>query len=117
MKRSRYSEERIVAVLKEAEAGVPVSTFLPGGGPHTARISKDGEEHCRAEWHISSATERLTVRVADEKLLLNKSPRFEEFFKLATNEQRNFRIGFDTCTITGLARFGHAPEISLYFAV
>lgn len=52
-------------------------------------------------------------RFADEKLLLNKSPRVEEFFKLATSVRRSFRIGFDTCTIIGLARFGDAPEISL----
>ncbi len=52
-------------------------------------------------------------RFADAKLLLNKSPRVEEFFKLATGGQRSFRIGFDTCTITGLARFGSAPAISL----
>ena len=52
-------------------------------------------------------------RFADEGLLLNKSPRIEEFFKLATVGQRSFRVGFDTCTITGLARFGHAPRISL----
>ena len=35
------------------------------------------------------------------------------FFRLATSVRRHFRIGFDTCTITGLARFGDAPEISL----
>jgi len=52
-------------------------------------------------------------RLADENLLLNKSPRVEEFFRLATGVRRPFRIGFDTCTITGLARFGNAPEISL----
>ncbi len=52
-------------------------------------------------------------RHADEGLLLNKSPRVEEFFKLATSGRRRFRVGFDTCTITGLARFGNAPEISL----
>lgn len=52
-------------------------------------------------------------RFADEKLLLNKSPRVEEFFKLATSGRKPFRIGFDTCTITGLARFGNAPEISV----
>lgn len=52
-------------------------------------------------------------RFADEKLLLNKSPRVEEFFKLATASRTPFRIGFDTCTITGLARFGNAPEISI----
>jgi len=52
-------------------------------------------------------------RFADESLLLNKSPRVEEFFKLATRGPREYRVGFDTCTITGLARFGEAPEISL----
>lgn len=52
-------------------------------------------------------------RFADERLLLNKSPRIEEFFKLATRERRGFRVGFDTCSITGLARFGNAPEISM----
>lgn len=52
-------------------------------------------------------------RFADDKLLLNKSPRVEEFFRLATSAQRSFRIGFDTCTITGLARFGTAPEVSM----
>ena len=43
-------------------------------------------------------------RFADEKLLLNKSPRVEEFFKLATSGRKRIRVGFDTCTITGLAR-------------
>lgn len=52
-------------------------------------------------------------RFADESLLLNKSPRIEEFFRLATSVQRKYRIGFDTCTITGLARFGNAPDISI----
>jgi radical SAM protein with 4Fe4S-binding SPASM domain len=52
-------------------------------------------------------------RFADEKLLLNQSPRIEEFFKLATRGRRSFRIGFDTCTITGLARLGEAPAISV----
>jgi radical SAM protein with 4Fe4S-binding SPASM domain len=52
-------------------------------------------------------------RFADEKLLLNKSPRVEEFFKLATTARQSFRVGFDTCTITGLARYGRAAEVSL----
>lgn len=52
-------------------------------------------------------------RYADPKLLLNQSPRIGEFFRLATKAKRAFRIGFDTCTITGLARFGSAPDISL----
>jgi hypothetical protein len=33
MKKTRYSEEQIVGVLKEAEAGIPVSeTFRRGSG-------------------------------------------------------------------------------------
>ena len=52
-------------------------------------------------------------RYADPRLLLNKSPRIAEFFRLATRGGWPFRIGFDTCTITGLARFGSAPDISL----
>ncbi len=52
-------------------------------------------------------------RFADESLLLNKSSRLREFFTLATSDRRNFRVGFDTCTITGLARLGSAPEVSL----
>lgn len=52
-------------------------------------------------------------RFADEKLLLNKSSRVEEFFELATRARRSFRVGFDTCTITGLARYGHATAVSL----
>ncbi len=52
-------------------------------------------------------------RHADENLLLNKSPRVAEFFDLATKGRRSFRIGFDTCTVTGLARFSNAPEVSI----
>lgn len=52
-------------------------------------------------------------RYADERLLLNRSSRLAEFFQLATSGRRPYRIGFDTCTITGLARLGNAPEVSL----
>jgi radical SAM protein with 4Fe4S-binding SPASM domain len=52
-------------------------------------------------------------RRADPSLLLNKSPRAADFFRSATQHRRSFRIGFDTCTITGLARFGSAPDVSL----
>jgi radical SAM protein with 4Fe4S-binding SPASM domain len=52
-------------------------------------------------------------RAVDDRLLLNRSPRIEEFFKLATTVRRSFRVGFDTCTITGLARFGEAPAVSI----
>jgi radical SAM protein with 4Fe4S-binding SPASM domain len=52
-------------------------------------------------------------RHADEQLLANRSPRIEEFFRIATSVRHPWRIGFDTCTITGLARFGNAHEVSL----
>jgi MoaA/NifB/PqqE/SkfB family radical SAM enzyme len=52
-------------------------------------------------------------RVVDERLLLNRSPRVEEFFRLATAGGTEFRVGFDTCTVTGLARFGSAPAIAV----
>lgn len=52
-------------------------------------------------------------RYADAKLLLNRSSRVTEFFQLATKKGYPFRIGFDTCTITGLARLGSAADISL----
>jgi radical SAM protein with 4Fe4S-binding SPASM domain len=52
-------------------------------------------------------------RYADERLMANKSPRLEEFFQLATATRHPWRVGFDTCTITGLARFGSAHEASL----
>ena len=52
-------------------------------------------------------------RYADDRLLLNRSPRVEEFFRLATTPDHPFRVGFDTCTITGLARYGTAPAVSI----
>lgn len=52
-------------------------------------------------------------RHSDERLLANRSPRIEEFFRLATTARHSWRIGFDTCTITGLARFGDAHDMSL----
>lgn len=36
-----------------------------------------------------------------------------EFFRLATQGRRPFRISFDTFTITELARFGTAPDFFL----
>jgi radical SAM protein with 4Fe4S-binding SPASM domain len=52
-------------------------------------------------------------RHADERLLANRSPRLEEFFRLATTVRLPWRIGFDTCTITGLARFSKVHDVSL----
>lgn len=45
--------------------------------------------------------------------LLNKSDKLEEFFDLATKKAHPFKIGFDSCMITGLARLGSAPAISI----
>ncbi len=52
-------------------------------------------------------------RHADPRLLANRSPRLEEFFRLATSRLLPSRVGFDTCTITGLARLGGAQSVSL----
>jgi radical SAM protein with 4Fe4S-binding SPASM domain len=52
-------------------------------------------------------------RYADTTLLLNRSDRLPEFFELATHGEHTFKVGFDTCTITGLARLGNAHGISL----
>lgn len=52
-------------------------------------------------------------RYADNTLLLNKSPDIHRFFELATSGKKAFRVGFDTCTVTGLARLGRAPDISV----
>jgi radical SAM protein with 4Fe4S-binding SPASM domain len=52
-------------------------------------------------------------RRADESLLLNRSDRVEEFFELATSGTHFFRVGFDSCSVTGVARYGKAPAISL----
>lgn len=52
-------------------------------------------------------------RVVNKHLLLNRSPRLAEFFAVATSGSAPFRIGFDTCTITGLARLGNAPSVSI----
>lgn len=52
-------------------------------------------------------------RHPDERLLANRSPRLAEFFQLATTSRHPWRIGFDSCTITGLARFGTVHDASL----
>jgi radical SAM protein with 4Fe4S-binding SPASM domain len=52
-------------------------------------------------------------RYPNRDLLLNRSDRLEEFFRLATSSDVPIRVGFDTCTITGLARLGNAHKVSL----
>jgi len=50
-------------------------------------------------------------RYSGSKLLLKKSNQVGFFFQLATEKPHKFRIGFDTCTVTGLARFTNTPQI------
>lgn len=52
-------------------------------------------------------------RHADEHLLANRSPRIEEFLRLSMAVQHPWRIGYDTCSITGLARVSNAHDVSL----
>lgn len=52
-------------------------------------------------------------RQVEHSLLLNRSARAAEFFDLATAKRQDFRVGFDSCSITGLARLGRVPTVSL----
>ncbi len=38
-------------------------------------------------------------------LLLKKSPKFEHFFKLVSKNAYSFKIGFDSCSVSGLAKY------------
>jgi len=50
-------------------------------------------------------------RRPSHKLLLKNSDRVERFFRLATEKKYKFRIGFDACTVTGIARFTNTPPV------
>jgi radical SAM protein with 4Fe4S-binding SPASM domain len=52
-------------------------------------------------------------RCTDERLLLNRSPRLPDFLLKATTMRRPFRVGFDSCSVTGLAQFGQASRVCL----
>jgi radical SAM protein with 4Fe4S-binding SPASM domain len=52
-------------------------------------------------------------RYSSQKLLLKNSSRVEEFFSIATGVKHGFRIGFDTCTITGVARYSDTSPIAI----
>jgi radical SAM protein with 4Fe4S-binding SPASM domain len=52
-------------------------------------------------------------RVVDETSLLGRSPRLDEFFDLATADDSLVRVGFDTCTISGVAGLGRVHRSSL----
>ena len=51
-------------------------------------------------------------RYSNQKLLLKHSPHVEEFFLLATEVKHKFRIGFDTCTVTGIVRYTKTSPIT-----
>jgi len=51
-------------------------------------------------------------RISSEKLLLKNSDKLEYFFQLATEERHPYKIGFDACTVTGIARYTKTPKIS-----
>jgi radical SAM protein with 4Fe4S-binding SPASM domain len=51
-------------------------------------------------------------RLSSTSLLLKNSSCVREFFQLACTRKYPFRIGFDTCTVTGLARYTNIPEVS-----
>ncbi len=44
-------------------------------------------------------------------LLLADSDRIETFFRLATGRKYKFRIGFDSCLVSGLTRFTNVPTV------
>jgi radical SAM protein with 4Fe4S-binding SPASM domain len=50
-------------------------------------------------------------RYHSHKLLLKNSDRVEHFFQLATEKKHRFRIGFDACTATGIARFANISPV------
>jgi radical SAM protein with 4Fe4S-binding SPASM domain len=50
-------------------------------------------------------------RYHSHKLLLKNGDRVEYFFQLATEKIHRFRIGFDACTATGIARFTNTPRV------
>ena len=50
-------------------------------------------------------------RCNSNNLLLKNSDRVEHFFQLAAENKHGFRIGFDACTATGLARFTNVSSV------
>lgn len=52
-------------------------------------------------------------RCTDEGLLLGGSPRLGEFLQKAAKFRGGFRIGFDSCSVTGLAGLGQTSQVCL----
>ncbi len=52
-------------------------------------------------------------RCADLELLANKNKNLSSFFNIATSREFPFSIGFDSCSVTGIARTSRVPSESL----
>jgi radical SAM protein with 4Fe4S-binding SPASM domain len=50
-------------------------------------------------------------RGSNYNLLLKHSDKLERFFRLVTTCEHKFKIGFDSCMVSGLVRFTHVPAI------
>jgi radical SAM protein with 4Fe4S-binding SPASM domain len=50
-------------------------------------------------------------RCTDPRLLLRHSSKASEFFEIATRQKNGFRIGFDSCLVTGLVKSGRIPTV------
>ncbi len=49
-------------------------------------------------------------RFKKERLLLSHSNKLKEFFKLVNSKKYNFKIGFDSCCISGIVKFTRANK-------
>jgi radical SAM protein with 4Fe4S-binding SPASM domain len=50
-------------------------------------------------------------RCNDRTLLLRNSDAVAQFFKIATGQKHHFKVGFDSCLVSGLVRFSNVSEI------
>jgi len=50
-------------------------------------------------------------RCNDQRLLVKHSEQVGRFFKTATGQRRKFKVGFDSCLVSGLVRFTSVPAI------
>jgi len=108
--------ETLDAVLALRAAGIVTNLhfILTSRTVNTAiEWLRDPPELLRSAAAIVFLNYKPVGRSADESMLLNRSERLEEFFELATQAGHPFRVGFDTCTITGLARLGKAPPVTI----
>jgi radical SAM protein with 4Fe4S-binding SPASM domain len=50
-------------------------------------------------------------RCNDHRLLLKRSDKVSQFFETATLDRHKFKVGFDSCLVSGLVRFTSVPAI------